>query len=450
MMVETGVERVIHRQRVLLVISTCALVIALAGLGLSFFIKSPAQQALDQGPPPPSVITAPVERRVMQAQQSLRGTMLAADIIDVSGSAVAAGDANSKQIVTGVFVAVGQSIESGTVVAQVAGRPMIALLGQVPAYRTMAPGMTGDDVRGLQQTLIALHYLAEGNDTGLFGELTQAAVEAFYRDRGYEPTHTWDGGNDELEAAQQIVTQQQRLLDDSRAKAKDDPSDENKRLVQRDQEDLQEAMNRLNKVRARSGVQVRLGEVFFIPSFPAMITRVPVAVGTDLAKAGDPVLSLSCGQIVAQGVIPAGQEAGISVGNVVEIIDGVNSRRTSGTVTIMGTYQATPRDPSTGLPIPGSAAGYPVTITPDEAVDQSWIGVSVQLTIISATTEGPVLAVPTLAIRMDSENRTYVLVSTENNTTRTVLVDTGFSVGGMTEIRPAGNGLGEGDQVVIG
>ena len=449
-MARAGVERVVHRQRVLLVISTCALVIALVGLGLSYFIKSPAQQVVDQGPPPPSVITAPVEHRVMQAQVSLRGTMVAADLIDVSGSATGAGDANSKQIVTGMYVSAGQSIESGAVVAQIAGRPMIALLGRVPAYRTMGPGMTGEDVRGLQQALIALRYLAESNDTGFFGDLTQSAVEALYRDRGYEPAHTWDGGNDDLKAAQQIVTQQQRLLDDSRAKAKADPSDENKRLVSRDQEDLLEALDRLKQVQARSGVQVNLGEVFFVPSFPATVTRIPVAVGADLSKAGDTVLTLSCGQVVAQGVLPAGQETGISAGNAVEIIDGVNSRRAAGTVAAVGPYQTTPRDPATGLPIAGGAAGYPVAIAPDEAVDQSWIGSNVQLTITSATTDQPVLVVPTLAIRVDSQNQTNVLVATENNSTRIVHVETGFSAGGMTQAEPTKGDLSEGDRVVIG
>ena len=50
-------------------------------------------------------------------------------------------------------------------------------------YRNLLPGMRGNDVRELQQFLIAQGLLAAGNDTGYYrpNGVTQAAVQAFQR-----------------------------------------------------------------------------------------------------------------------------------------------------------------------------------------------------------------------------------------------------------------------------
>src|SRR5208337_321761 len=45
--------------------------------------------------------------------------------------------------------------------------------------RTLSRGMSGSDVQKLQNLLIAQGFLAAGNNTGYFGNLTQAAVQAF-------------------------------------------------------------------------------------------------------------------------------------------------------------------------------------------------------------------------------------------------------------------------------
>lgn len=50
--------------------------------------------------------------------------------------------------------------------------------------RVLFYGITGDDVRQLQVYLISKSYLAPTNDTGRFGPLTQAAVQAFQRANG--------------------------------------------------------------------------------------------------------------------------------------------------------------------------------------------------------------------------------------------------------------------------
>ena len=54
--------------------------------------------------------------------------------------------------------AVGHVVRRGKVLYQVSGAPVVLLYGSVPAYRTLSEGMTGPDVRELNQNLIALGY----------------------------------------------------------------------------------------------------------------------------------------------------------------------------------------------------------------------------------------------------------------------------------------------------
>jgi peptidoglycan hydrolase-like protein with peptidoglycan-binding domain len=54
--------------------------------------------------------------------------------------------------------AVGHVVRRGRVLYQVSGAPVVLLYGSVPAYRTLSEGMTGPDVRELNENLIALGY----------------------------------------------------------------------------------------------------------------------------------------------------------------------------------------------------------------------------------------------------------------------------------------------------
>ena len=59
----------------------------------------------------------------------------------------------------------GQTVESGTRILSVDGRPVIALHTDTPLYREIDAGDTGLDVLALQQELARLGYNAEGNGT---------------------------------------------------------------------------------------------------------------------------------------------------------------------------------------------------------------------------------------------------------------------------------------------
>ncbi|MCI0679080.1 MAG: peptidoglycan-binding protein [Actinobacteria bacterium] len=70
----------------------------------------------------------------------------------------------------------------GQPVIEVSGRPIILLNGSVPAFRTMARGTVGDDVKQLQEALVRLGY-DPGTTDGTYGRQTASAV--WYADMGY-------------------------------------------------------------------------------------------------------------------------------------------------------------------------------------------------------------------------------------------------------------------------
>ena len=73
----------------------------------------------------------------------------------------------------------GKTIDAGHVLYRVDNEPAIAMRGRTPAWRAMAPGISGPDVAELQANLIRLGY-ADGllpDATGYYDQLTAEAVQ---------------------------------------------------------------------------------------------------------------------------------------------------------------------------------------------------------------------------------------------------------------------------------
>jgi len=149
-----GDTRLVRRQRITVVIALVCAVVSIGGLVASRFVRSPQQQAASVGAPTPSVLTAPVVRQVLNRTLATRGTVAAAREVQVAPGAPG-GQGASVAVVTAVRVGVGQAVSAGQVLVEVSGRPVIALPGDVPAYRDLKPGDTGKDITELQQALAA-------------------------------------------------------------------------------------------------------------------------------------------------------------------------------------------------------------------------------------------------------------------------------------------------------
>lgn len=148
--------------------------------------QSPDQAAGRAAEPVASWITAPVEFRVLSATLVTRG-----DVQPLSQTTVGVpASVEGTPVLTRTVVTAGDIVAEGDRVVEVSGRPVFAFQGETPVYRSLQPGMTGDDVTALQQSLVRLGYAIAVEETGNFGATTKAAVAQFYEAAGYQPIPT--------------------------------------------------------------------------------------------------------------------------------------------------------------------------------------------------------------------------------------------------------------------
>lgn len=181
-----------------------ALTVAVAGLAWWFGAQaeSPRQKAAEARGPRPSAITAPVEQRRLRETITLRGTVRTGGELKVQ---VDPPGGDRKPLVTKLPVRTGDRVRAGTLLIEVAGRPLFVLPGRIPMYRDLAPGDRGDDVAQLQRALAAVGH-PYGDRTGTFGAGTAAAVKRFYAARGYVPaTEAPAGGADRGKPGSAVV-----------------------------------------------------------------------------------------------------------------------------------------------------------------------------------------------------------------------------------------------------
>jgi multidrug efflux pump subunit AcrA (membrane-fusion protein) len=363
---------------------------ALAGLGASTLIKSPQQVASEAAPPPPSLITATVERRILDQAVVLRGTVQADRALEVK---TVLGEGRS--IISRRTVKVGDKVTAGSVLAEISGRPVIALTGRVPPYRDVHRGMKGSDVEQLQSALRGLGYRITDRD-GVFGASTGRAVRKMYQSRDYDPP---------LEQAQTPPPAQDSAATPATPAA---PTPE---------------------------VYLPMSELYYVKSLPARVTAVKAGLGAEVTGA---ILTLSVGDLVVRGTLAPADRDLVDTGMPVEILDEATGRKAAGTVASIGALRQGE----------GSETGHPITMTTTKALPAEFAGQEVRLTVTAATTGDAVLIVPVSAIFSAADGSTRVLRALDGDGRQPVTVRTGASSGGFVEV--SGDGLAEGDKVVVG
>lgn len=458
-------DRTIHRQRVVIVVACVAAALSLSAMGASLWVKSPQQRAAEVAPPPPSTITAPVRKGVLVNTVVIRGTVVAAAVQDVLAPAT-----EGPQIVTAIHKRVGAKVTAGDAVLQVSGRPILALTGTTPAYRTFKPGLSGPDVRQLQRALLDLGLMSSGDVSGTFDGATGEAIESLYNKRDVEPSHTWDTDPSELasiKAAQRSVTEARRkvaadreayndALDESRREAAKKAATESAKEAAKEAAlqldysltDLADAESELSELQAASGVQVPYGEVVFISKLPATVVDVSTSVGANLATAeSNRVMRLSAAALVVGAVVTEGSQVGIKAGQAAVVTDDVARRTTLGTVAAVGKFTAGSEPNGGGEPAP---AGYPVTISPEKPLSPSWLGASVRIAVTLGQSKDAVLIVPLSAIVTGPDGITTLTVANAD-LRRQVRVKTGLVAGGEVQVTAlSGDQLTAGEIVVVG
>ncbi|WP_328885450.1 peptidoglycan-binding protein [Streptomyces sp. NBC_00316] len=460
-----------RRRRLLSAVVVVAVVVSGLGIVSARVIKSPAQAAADTAAPPPSVMTAPVERRVLRESVIVRGTVSASQTVEISPSG--SGEGGGSPVVTKMNLTAGSTFSSGRVLMEVSGRPVIALKGTLPVYRDLKPGAEGEDVAQLQQVLKEAGHSTSDDRSGYFGAGTKAALAAFYQGIGYDPLPAEADGDASVASAQDAVTAARRNVEDLQAAQRSaadpgrtagspaapatgrvpgtgDGSSPTTQL-QRAGEDLAKAQQQLAQVKARTGPMLPAAEVVYLKGFPARVDKVAAEVGSHVSGS---VMTVSAGRLVVRGFLQDQQRRLVRPGQRVQIVSELEGKSAMATVrSVSDSVAQQQQTPGTEGPQAESsgAQGYAMVVVPDKGLDASMAGQDVRLTIETAATEDKVLVVPVTAVSAGADGSTAVTAAERNGTRHRIPVTTGAAGDGYVEIRPeAGFALAAGDQVITG
>lgn len=493
-----GWGRVFKGNKTLWITAIIAVGSMAAGLLVGAFVISPADAAANADAPTPGYITAPVEFGELSNDVTIRADVgyadaaeLVIDTASVSGAAV----------VTGQVPEVGAELNPLSVALEVAGRPVIVLPGELPAYRSLRFGVSGPDVVQLKQALREVGIDGGDPSSNVFDEATAAGVSQLYAAAGY-PTPASEEGSAQavsiaessLRAAEQSAAAAQqelanagagpsavaireadnqvaaanRALNDARAahaSASEVANLEDALALTQLQRDALFAQTDTSAARAsvdaanaqvsqaqedlttaRQGALAFLpsSEVVYLSSLPRRVDTVNVQRGTVLQGAAMTVsgatvqLTGSAAEADAQ-LLEVGAEASF------ELSDGTPHRAVVVSVA---------RDES------ADAGGrFTIELEPDPmpAEEIQFLqGSNVRVSIPVAATDGAALSVPVAALTAGpgGESRVEVVEGDprdiERAETRLVTVETGLSTSGAVEVTPIDGELDEGDLVIVG
>jgi peptidoglycan hydrolase-like protein with peptidoglycan-binding domain len=356
-------------------------------------IRSPAEVAAGTAPPTPSPILVPVVEQVLTTRVVTRGTghYGSPRKLSVAPSGLKTGP----QVITSLPGA-GSSISEGEVLLTISGRPVFLLRGAQPSYRDLGPGMSGEDVRQLEQAL-KRSGVDPGPVDGSYDAGTAGAVEALYSRHRYQPVVATEA---QLAAARPLEAE----------------------LVA--------------GTRAESGVQFPADEVIFVPTAPLRVTELPAEVGAPPSGA---LVTVTGSEVVIDGVLPVEQAGRVREGAEVLIDEPTLGISASGKVSRVA-----------GRPGTDGADGFHVAF--EVAVENppaALIGASVRLTVPIRSTKTAELTVPVSAVSLGPDGGSRVQRSVGEKF-EFVPVRTGLSADGSVSVTPLEGALAAGDFVVVG
>src|SRR6266702_4558290 len=292
------------------------LAMSAVGLATAAFVESPQQVAARSAAPAPTLITAAARWQVLRNVITVPGIVRSARRIEVTASAP-----YQTVTVTRLPVRPGDRVRPGQLLAEIDGRPIVALRGRLPPYRDLREGDAGPDVTQLQRALESLGY-ADFDPPGEFGPSTALALLLFYRHLGYHAPIF------------------RRAVGVPGAGPRVAPRPAGHAIAAR---------------RTATGLVIPsaylpMSEVVFIPARSALVVSVGGRAG------GSPVLTLSTGRPQVSGSLTAHQAALARPGTPALIAAGNPPLTVAGTVTRVGSLTAPggPRGVPGGRP-PGPA-----------------------------------------------------------------------------------------------
>ncbi|MDX1416140.1 MAG: peptidoglycan-binding protein [Candidatus Promineifilaceae bacterium] len=473
------------RKRILTIFAVLAVVIiiAIVSWAAGSTIQSPEEAAARTAAPTPAPILVQAEERVLTSDVVTRGTARYG-----SPQTITLAPSNLKDgrgLITTLPMPDTQ-LDEGDLLLTVAGRPVLLLQGELPVYRDLVPGLSGDDVLQLESALERLGF-DPGAVDGTYDEETGAAVSAWLTAGGWIPfaaTAVQQAHIDDLEqqlaaaettaaAAEAEATSAPLAVDLARAEAdaaiKAAEADlvlaPNSEAVQaavsaarlagelavqeatntqeRMQGEAQLAAAMVEKLRAdleaarrAAGVKVPADEVVFLPNLPVRFEQSHVQVGDE---ALGNILTVTDNQLVIDSSLPLAEAPLVQPGMPVEIDEPDLGIAATGIVERVAAVPGT--DGVDGFHV------YFETHVDDTAVTLE--GYSLRLTIPVESTDGAVLVVPISALSLAADGTTRIQVQ-QDGELRFLVVEPGLSADGLVEIRALDGSLEPGQMVLIG
>lgn len=487
----SGWGRVLRGNRTLWIVAACAVVSLVAGLLIGHFLISPAEA--DGDTPEPGLVTVPVEFGSLSNDVTLRADVGYADAVEVT---IDTTGTEGRAVVTGQVPAVGATFTPLSIALEVAGRPVIVLPGELPAYRTLRVGVSGPDVLQLKQALASIGINPGDAASDLFDGATADAVGQLYAQAGYpapstgeEATASVRSAEDAVRSANDSVSQAQAALDAAGSgPSKVDSWQADVKVAQAEQAladakatgegvqqaewDLQTARLERDQLWAAKNTgaeQAMLDSAYaqvdaanealetaresvlpFLPSSEVLyLTELPRRVDAVNVKRGDTVsgssMTVSGATVRLTGAAAEADARLLTAGaeGVFELPDGTEHRA------VISALNAG-KD---------SKARWEVLLDPDPLTTeqiQQLQGSNVRVKIAVGATDGDVLSVPLAALTAGpgGESRVEVVESDpregEDAETRIVVVKTGLAARGAVEVTSIEGELEEGELVVVG
>ncbi len=423
-------------------------------------IQSPAEVAARTAPPTPSPILVPIEKRVLTSDVVTRGTARFGlpQSLTLVPSALKAGPG-----VISTLPAREAQLDEGDLLLTASGRPVFVLQGDVPVYRDLTPGVSGEDVLQLERGLTRLGF-DPGPLDGAFDEQTELAVGDWYASAGFEPfgptadqlaqirdlEETLALATNEKLAAQDTVAAAPLAVEAARAQAVGEPPAVGEYIVQsaldeqaaagREAQRLSEYAARLaadlEAARARIGLGVPADELIFVPALPVRIEQPEIAVGDE---AVGPVALATNNQLAIDASLPLEEAPLVKPGMAVAIDEPDLGITASGVVARVA-----------GIPGTEGVDGFHIYF--EVLVDETPLtldGFSLRLTIPVESTSGAVLAAPLSALSLVADGSSRVQVQ-RDGALEYVTVEPGLSADGFVEITPTDGEIEPGQLVVVG
>lgn len=453
-------------------IAGVAVVSLLLGIGVMQFIVSPAELASRTKAPDPGPVTAPVEERQIENTVVMRGEVSYADSVAVSIDAASGGE---RPVITGRVPEVGAILETGNIALEVAGRPVIVLPGELPAYRSLGFGMRGPDVTQLKQALAAMGFGVGNIDSDTYDADTAAAVGALYEQIGYSASTGGDEAQQALREAERGVRDAQLSLADAQGQmnaaieAAQPNTNSEQAALNSANDTLSDAQEALGSAQEAVMPTLPSSEVLFLTGLPRRVDDVSVSRGDVLQ--GSP-MSVSGATLTISGTVskqdaelltegteafftaPNGDELTATIKKIRTPKSGGKSDGSGGTEGEEGGGSETGNDGGTSQ----DSSRYTVVMTPSKLTSdniEALRDTNVRIRVPVASTKGDVLAVPIAALSAGSggEDRIELMVDPKSGpdaVTENVVVKVGLAADGFVEISSDDARLKKGAKVVVG